>query len=244
MRFGHRSSSSRDEPAGAERPACASKKLCPVETQSTSESGGPSSSAGGSSAPSSPRSSKFSFSALHDAVSRGTQQTSKHDQLPPYHLVVPTDPVHLVEKAISLVLSVPGPPIEQLRTELVPKLYHSAYSHRVNCREHGVEELVALAKRFRERFQSVRIRFRSHLMDMDGTATMHAAAVAITYDIIALPFPSPGQGKHEVHEKRGSAVGVHKIYEGRLAQTDLVVDTAEFQSASDEGPQLTQCSVM
>ncbi|GAA6027737.1 hypothetical protein JCM8097_008008 [Rhodosporidiobolus ruineniae] len=220
------------------RPGCQSKKLSlrHTDTQSSgSSSGAPSS----STSPSSPRSSKFSFSSLHDAVSRGH---GKHDTTPQeYHLVVPEDPVALVEKAIELMLSVPGPPIEQLRREIAPKLYHSAYSHRVNCREHGLEELVALAKRFRDRFQSVRIRFRSHLMDNDGSATMHAAAVAIVYEILAKPHPAPGESKHDVHELRGSAIGVHKIYEGRLAQTDLVVDTAEF-SLDHVGPQLN-CTV-
>ncbi|GAA6024244.1 hypothetical protein JCM10207_006970 [Rhodosporidiobolus poonsookiae] len=222
---------------------CESRKLRTVETQDTQSSKG----SGSSDTPSSPRSSKFSFSSLHDAVSRGSSKRGSHSEADgetgAYHLEPPTDPVHLVETAIALVLTVPGPPLRQLRDELIPRLYHKAYSHRVNCREHGIEDLIKLVTRFRERFLSVRLRFRSHLMDMDGTADMHAAAVAITYDIIAVPHPAPGQSKHDVHEKRGSAVGVHKIYEGRLAQTDLVVDTVEFQP-EHEGPQLEQCVVM
>ncbi|GAA5885831.1 hypothetical protein JCM6882_007577 [Rhodosporidiobolus microsporus] len=223
-----------------ERPGCASRKLKPADTQSSGSSTKTS-----ASSTSSPRSSRFSFSALHDAVTRGHhhQHGSPKTEAPEeYHLTVPTDPVHLCETAIALMLSVPGPPLDQLRSKILPKLYHSAYSHRVNCREHGLNELLALAKRFRERFQSVRIRFRSHLMDLDGTATMHAAAVGLQYDIVATPFPAPGQSKHDVHELRGSAMGVHKIYEGRLAQTDLVVDTAEFQ-LDHQGPQLA-CVVM
>ncbi|GAA5849783.1 hypothetical protein JCM8547_000562 [Rhodosporidiobolus lusitaniae] len=218
---------------------CQSKKLslAPSDTMSSSSS----------ETPSSPKStsSRFSFSSLHQAVARGhshSSSSSKSSEPVPYALTVPDDPVHLVETALSIVLSVPGPSLDQLRTELIPKLYHRAYSHRVNCREHGTEELLTLAKRFRERFQSVRIRFRSHLMDMDGSATMEAAAVALTYDIICRPHPSPGESKHDVHELRGSAVGVHKIYEGRLAQTDLVVDTAEFQTGH-KGPDLN-CSIM
>ncbi|GAA5830871.1 hypothetical protein JCM11251_001104 [Rhodosporidiobolus azoricus] len=226
--------------AQGDRPGCHSKKLRPIDTQSSG-----SGSTKSTTSSTSPRSSKFSFSALHDAVARG-HNSHKNDApaAPPdeYTLAVPTDPVHLVETAISLVLSVPGPPLDQLRSKLIPKLYHSAYSHRVNCREHEIEELIRLAKRFRERFQTVRIRFRSHLMDLDGTATIHAAAVGIQYDIIAQPFPSAGQSKHDVHELRGAAMGVHKIYEGRLAQTDLVVDTSEFQ-LDHQGPQLA-CVVM
>ncbi|GAA5968853.1 hypothetical protein JCM11641_000757 [Rhodosporidiobolus odoratus] len=223
--------------------ACESKKPQPIDTRST----GSNASAGSASQPSSPRSSRFSFSALHEAVSHGshasgTKRKSRSSSPTPYQLKIPDDPVHLVETAICLVLTVPGPPIEQLRTELIPQLYHKAYEHRVNCREHGVEQLVAMVKGFRERFASMRIRFRSHLMDSDGTATMQAAAVAITYDIIAHPFPAPGEHKHDVHEIRGSAVGVHKIFEGKMAQTDLVVDTAEFQ-LEHEGPQLN-CTVM
>lgn len=60
-------------------------------------------------------------------------------------------------------------------------------------------------------------------MDMDGTATMDAAAVALVYDILATPHPVPGQSKHDVHPLRVSAIGIHKVFEGKLAQTDLVV---------------------
>jgi hypothetical protein len=101
-------------------------------------------------------------------------------------------------------------------------------------------------------------------MDMDGTATMEAAAVALVYDLVATPFPPPGQSKHDVHELRGSAINICKIFEGKIAQNDLVVfvgffrfspssrltlrpqrsDTAEFQPEASHGPQLENCSVM
>jgi hypothetical protein len=52
---------------------------------------------------------------------------------------------------------------------------------------------------------------------------MDAAAVALVYDILVTPHPAPGQSKHEVHELKGSAIAIHKIFEGKLAQSDLVV---------------------
>lgn len=109
------------------------------------------------------------------------------------------DPTHLAETAISVLLTVPGPPLDYLRRDVLPKLYHEAYEHRVNCREHGLNEMVDMIARFRQRFsvsplagvpwmttanpglggntqQSVKVKFRSHLMDMDGSACVYYEA--------------------------------------------------------------------
>lgn len=182
-----------------------SKAHLPPLRTSTQSTGGSSSST--SDEPTSPRSSTFStrpLSRLHAAVSRGasTSSASSSSIVPPAS--EPTNPVQLAEAAISLILTVPGPSIEELRNEYFPKLFHEAYSHRANTREHGLRELENLIKRFRSKFeassfflfflfsfslppprlvsfaepdafplcneQSMRVRFRSHIVDQDGTA--------------------------------------------------------------------------
>lgn len=91
-------------------------------------------------------------------------------------------------------------------------------------------------------------------MDMDGTAfaisfrlfsltrqanslltisTMEAAAVGLQYTIIGIPINPKGKYKHEVeHERRGSAMCVAKIFEGKMAQADIVLDTAQVSRES------------
>jgi hypothetical protein len=57
---------------------------------------------------------------------------------------------------------------------------------------------------------------------------MQAAAVGLAYDIIGIPIDPKGKYKHEVeHERRGSAMCVAKIFEGKMAQADIVLDTAQ-----------------
>lgn len=92
---------------------------------------------------------------------------------------------------------------------------------------------------FLQRFRTMRVRIKSHLMDQDGTAcvlpsspshekltpwsrTMKAAAVGLTFDLIATP--ADGR-KHEVEDKRTTGMSVVKILDGRIAQSDVVVDT-------------------
>lgn len=50
---------------------------------------------------------------------------------------------------------------------------------------------------------------------------MHAAAVGLVYDITGRP-KAPA-GRHDVEERRASSICVMKIYEGKIAQTDMVV---------------------
>lgn len=165
------------------------RQLKPVDTQSSAGSDSVASQKSRASILS--RFSHPSASSLHHAVSRGHHKVHPHyDEH--YELPRIKDPIHLCETAISLVLSHPGPPIEVMKKELLPKLYHSAYQHRVNCREHGLNDLLKVVERFRTRFsvslgstllllrtreltlcrllQQVKVKFRSHLMDMDGTA--------------------------------------------------------------------------
>ncbi|GAA6062200.1 hypothetical protein JCM10212_006481 [Sporobolomyces blumeae] len=205
------------------------------------------------------------LSRLHHAISRGTNPTShshshSHTRSPssstsisnaghslsldPVHFPEPSTPLHLAELAIAAILTVPGPPLEVLRAEIFPKLFHEEYSHRANCREHGLKELEQMVARFRRNFETMRVRFRSHIIEQDGSATMQAAAVGLTYDIIATPHHHHEKGEHrrDVEEKRSQVMAVVKIFEGRLAQTDIVLDTAPFQE--EHGPQLNQCSIM
>lgn len=54
---------------------------------------------------------------------------------------------------------------------------------------------------------------------------MHAAAIGLLYDITARPHYDPAihSSKHEIEEKKCASMCVMKIYEGRIAQSDLVV---------------------
>ncbi|GAA5837880.1 hypothetical protein JCM5353_006452 [Sporobolomyces roseus] len=200
--------------------------------------------------PNSPRSSissRFPLSRLHAAVSRGASQssTSSHSSSPAF--TEPTTPLELAELAVSTILTIPGPSLEDLRTIYFPKLYHEAYSHRANTREHGLKELERFIIQFRGKFESVRVRFRSHIIDQDGSATMQAAAVGLTYDVIATPLHHHHKGEHrrDIEEKRSQVMAIVKIFEGRLAQTDIVLDTLPFQDGDHaHGPQLNQCSIM
>ncbi|GAA6019958.1 hypothetical protein JCM11491_006720 [Sporobolomyces phaffii] len=209
-----------------------------INTQSTSRS------SGSEGAPSSPRSSissRLPLSRLHAAVSRGASQSTQSIRSIPD----PETPLQLAELAISTILTVPGPPLDELRNDIFPKLFHDAYSHRANTREHGLKELESLIKRFRSKFESIRVRFRSHVIDQDGSATLQVAAVGLVYDIVAVPHHNHQHGEHrrDVEERRSQVMAIVKIFEGRLAQTDIVLDTMPFQD-EHSGPQLNQCSIM
>ncbi|KWU42224.1 hypothetical protein RHOSPDRAFT_6632, partial [Rhodotorula sp. JG-1b] len=200
-----------------------------------------------------------SASALHHAVSRGQQlqHHSSHSHEPHHHhhhhgKPSSKHPIHLAETAITSLFTVPGPPIEHLQREVLPRLYHEAYEHRVNCREHGMKEMIELIARFRDKFSSVKIKFRSHLMDMDGTATLHAAAVGLVYEIHVRLAPSAADSHshssaHETEPIRAPVISVVKIFEGKIAQVDMVVDTKEMQpgrpGALSNEPELS-CSIM
>ncbi|GAA6021715.1 hypothetical protein JCM8202_004322 [Rhodotorula sphaerocarpa] len=190
-----------------------------------------------------------SFRSKGHSASSTRRHTEDHYELPEIR-----NPIQLAETAITILFNIPGPPPERLR-DLVPQLYHEAYVHRVNCREHGLEEVLSLVQRFRSRYSSVKVKFRSNLMDMDGTASMHASAVGLVYDIVARPT-APQDDRHHQHPNRSSSLHSHdeveplraavisvvKIFEGRLAQVDMVVDTKEMQTQSNE-PELS-CSIM
>jgi len=55
---------------------------------------------------------------------------------------------------------------------------------------------------------------------------MHAAAVALVYDITAKEAHPASGSKHDHEEKHCSSIAVMKVYEGKIAQTDLVVCVA------------------
>jgi hypothetical protein len=206
--------------------SCKSKALRPEPTRE--DSGSTTGSETTFSSSPSTKSSKFSFTklSLHDHVRRGSQDDSStnsrrqsQDDTGSYTLPQHSDPISLCEAAAHLALAVPGPPLDVLRKDLMPQLYwENGYALRVNTRENlnGVDELMEVAKRFRERFmvrlstpsraallsvafptspfpqlpslsfsaiaffpafltkhllsQTVRLKFRTHLMDMDGTA--------------------------------------------------------------------------
>lgn len=57
--------------------------------------------------------------------------------------------------------------------------------------------------------------------------TLEQAAVGLSYDVIATPL-TDGKHKHEIEEKRTSAMCVAKIYQSKLAQMDIVIDTEPF----------------
>ncbi|KDE04317.1 hypothetical protein MVLG_05271 [Microbotryum lychnidis-dioicae p1A1 Lamole] len=252
--------------------SCRSKPLRPKESRmpssgGSSSNGGPSlthsdtmssTSSSSSSHPtsglsthgSSSSSSKHSSLALSSFVKghHGSSHSGKHSSSPaPEPFILPRDPIALCEAAMSSILTVPGPPIEQLKKEIWPQLFHIAYEHRVNTREVNLDGLVEIVEFLRGRYQSARLRFRSHLMDMDGTASMKRAAVAIVYEIIVQVKHPITPHKHHSHidEVRTSAMGVVKIFEGRLAQSDLVIDTAPLQKAatSENQPDLS-CTIM
>ncbi|GAA5904562.1 uncharacterized protein JCM6883_003828 [Sporobolomyces salmoneus] len=227
-------SSTRPDPEGSK------VQLSPLRTATQSTN-----SSSTSDEPSSPRSSissrAFPLSRLHAAVSRGASSSSQSTR----NLPEPDTPLALAQEAISTILTVPGPSIEELRRDYFPRLFHEAYSHRANTREHGLKELEELITRFRSKFESMRVRFRSHIIDQDGTASLQVAAVGLTYDIIAVPRHQHQKGEHrrDVEERRSQVMAIVKIYEGRLAQTDLCLDTTPFQD-EHSGPQLNQCTIM
>ncbi|TNY21943.1 Serine/arginine repetitive matrix protein 2 [Rhodotorula diobovata] len=248
------------ESDAAEEQARAGRKLCPINTQS-SDTSTHSASSSMASPSSSSSSSKIRFgpSSLHQALSRpgthhSTSSTSSHHSHshhkhhphfddPTYRLPTIKDPIHLCELATQLLLTVPGVPMDVLRRDIVPRLYHvQGYEHRVNTREIGMEKLLVQMARFRQRFSRIKVRLRSHLMDMDGTSDMHAAAVALVYDITAKEAHPASGSKHDHEEKHCSSIAVMKVYEGKIAQTDLVVDTKEFHAEAGE-PELS-CVVM
>ncbi|GAA5941734.1 uncharacterized protein JCM15063_002656 [Sporobolomyces koalae] len=187
-------------------------------------------------------SSRLPLSRLHHAVSRGAS-ISSHSSTK--SLPEPETPLQLAELAISTLLTIPGPSIEQLRHECFPKLFHDAYSHRVNTRELGLKELEQMIERLRSKIESMRVRFRSHVIDLDGSASMQVAAIGITYDVFIVPHHHHEKGEHrrDIEERKSHVMAVVKIFEGRLAQSDIVLDTTPFQDAH-MGPQLAQCSIM
>jgi hypothetical protein len=142
--------------------SCKSKALRPEPTRE--DSGSTTGSETTSSSHPSTKSSKFSFTklSLHDHVRRGSQDDSStksrrqsQEDTGSYTLPQHSDPISLCEAAAHLALAVPGPPLDVLRKELMPQLYwENGYALRVNTRENlnGVDELMEVAKRFRERF--------------------------------------------------------------------------------------------
>lgn len=63
------------------------------------------------------------------------------------------DPIALVELAISTTFTIPGPSMDELRSEILPQLFHvDGYAHRVNCRETNFAGMLEGAEMLRERF--------------------------------------------------------------------------------------------
>ncbi|GAA5880480.1 hypothetical protein JCM3774_005206, partial [Rhodotorula dairenensis] len=177
--FGSRSSSSSSSAASKPSPllhddghARQERRLKPILTHGTSSSSTasmPDRSVTLVASPtvSSSTTSASSSSALHHAVSTGTatdshdrhsgagrKRHSRHAQAFSDRIELPEfrDPTHLAETAITVLFTVPGPPLDHLQRDILPKLYHEAYEHRVNCREHGMNEMLDMIARFRQRF--------------------------------------------------------------------------------------------
>lgn len=124
----------------------------------------------------------------------------------------------------------------------------------------SLDKLLALVVLLRTRFATLRVRFKSSLIDGDGSCSLEnpaGCAVGVAYDIIALPIKSThasgsttkskekkekdGNGAHH-EEVRGSAMEIVKIYQGRIAQGDLVLDTKELQMSNQ--PTELSCLIM
>lgn len=105
--------------------------------------------------------------------------------------VPPTTPIQLAELAVSTILTWPGVSTEDIKNEVFPRLYWENYSHRPNSREMGLVGLLGIIEMLRSRNRSIRVRFKSTLMDGDGTATMKAAAVGLRF----VPFSLSPQNK-------------------------------------------------
>lgn len=120
----------------------------------------------------------------------------------------------------------------------------------------SLDKLLSLVVLLRARFATMRIRFKSSLEDMDGSCSLDnpaGCAVGITYDIIATPLHSSVDSMKKEKKKgkdsnshseevRGSAMEIVKIYQGRIAQGDLVLDTKDLQM-SNQTTELS-CSIM
>jgi hypothetical protein len=119
---------------------------------------------------SSTSSSRTSLSSLtHSLLPHKHHTSHKLAKHPALSFVEPETPAALVHLAMECLLTIPGPPLEDLRV-IMGKLYHTAYSHRVNCREMGLEGLFDLIQHFRGRFRVLKVRFKQTMMDQDGTA--------------------------------------------------------------------------
>ncbi|KAM0787381.1 hypothetical protein ACM66B_003466 [Microbotryomycetes sp. NB124-2] len=208
-----------------------------ARTDSTSSSGAASSVA-------SSRHSRFSFghhSINKDAVV-GSIKSKSASLPPPFERPHDLEPIGLAQLGLSVCLTVPGYPLEEMEQVIIPALFHvPGYSHRVNCRETDHAGLLEIVKFLRTKFSKLRIRFKTELMDQDGTATMKQAAVAVTYEIIAERFDDP-HPKHERIERRTQAYCISKIFEGKIAQTDICIDTQPLQPTVK--PTELSCSVM
>lgn len=150
----------------------------------------------------------------------------------------PQTPLELCEMAVRLVFTNPGPSCQELREVYFPRLFHSSgYAHRVNCREVDLNGLLDIIEFVRTKWKHSHIRIKSDLVDQDGTATMEQAAVALTFDIIAMPHHAHS---HEAEERRTTMMAVLKVYQGKLAQWDAVLDTLPMKMPHQE----LSCSIM
>ncbi|KAK4055975.1 hypothetical protein OIO90_002969 [Microbotryomycetes sp. JL221] len=166
------------------------------------------------------RNSRFSFGHGSTASSKDSFVASVKSKAPtlppPFERPHDLDPIGLAQLCLSTCLTIPGHSIDELQQSIIPALFHvPGYSHRVNCRECDAAGLLEIIKFLRSKFSKMRIRFRSQLMDQDGTATMKAAAVAVTYEVIAERFDDP-HPKHEHIERRTQAHCISKIFEGKV----------------------------
>lgn len=64
------------------------------------------------------------------AGSAVSHKSSKSSGPPPFVLPAQLTPLSLVELALTTILTIPGYSLDELRNEIMPQLYHSAYSHR------------------------------------------------------------------------------------------------------------------
>ena len=70
-------------------------------------------------------------------LSRGSSSHSaslkshKSSGPPPFVLPARLTPLGLVQFSLETILTIPGYPLDELRNEIMPQLYHAAYSHRL-----------------------------------------------------------------------------------------------------------------
>jgi hypothetical protein len=113
----------------------------------------------------------------------------------------------------------------------------------VNTRELNLEEFIEIVILFRSRFKTARLKFHRAIYDLDDESSSLeiAAAVGLNYEIIVTGLSDVGGGGGGGEEKRTNVIAVVKIYQGRIAQSDIVLDTLPLQMEVEEKKEIDCC---